>query len=98
MMQVRDEELIELIATTLNRSGPDYNAERVSMEFATIRATIVVGALRRASIVTSREHGRRKGDEADAASAGAKAAPLHAPEPAAGCQIIPMKRRPRPAR
>ena len=95
MMQVRDEDLIELIAVALQRSGPDGNPERVSWEFATIRAATVVRALRRANIVTIREHGRRRGDEPCATGSAPRAGPVNTPESRGGCQIIPMKRRTR---
>jgi hypothetical protein len=93
MMDLRDEDLVELIAVALQRSGPEGNAERVSWEFATIRATTVVRALRRASIITMREHGRRRGDQGGAASSAAKPAPANPPDTRGGCQILPMKRR-----
>jgi hypothetical protein len=93
MIEVRDEELVELIAAALQRSGPDGNPERVSAEFAAIRAAAVVRALRRASITTMREHARRRGDQAAATSSPARAGPSAIPKTDGGCQILPMKRR-----
>jgi len=97
MMDVHDEDLVELIAVALQRSGPEGNAERVSWEFATIRANTIVRALRRASIITMREQGRRRGDPGGATSGAAKPVPTTAPETHGGCQILPMKRRAHPA-
>jgi hypothetical protein len=93
MIEVRDEELVDLIAAALQRSGPDGNPERVSAEFAAIRAAAVVRALRRASITTIREHARRRGDHAAATSSPPRAGPSTIPKTEGGCQILPMKRR-----
>ena len=74
MARVGDVDLVELIAYALHRSGPSGNAERVDLEFARIRAGIVVRALHSAGMLVIREElpGRRsaESDKADAKAPG----------------------------
>jgi hypothetical protein len=62
MARVTDEELTQLFADALHRSGPNGNPEKIDLGFARIRAGVLVRTLSEAGLIVIREErkGRRE--------------------------------------